>query len=214
MMDKRILIAEDDAVSCKVLEATLAKWNYTVQVTRNGAEAWRAMQQPDAPVLAVLDWMMPEVDGVEVCRRVRSLARSPSPYLVLLTAKGRKEDIVTALEAGADDYLTKPFDRAELQARLQVGERILALQTELAARVTELEEALSKVKVLQGLLPICCYCKKIRGDHNYWEQVENYIGAHADVKFSHGVCPDCYNAVLKPQLEELKKKRGELTPAL
>mgnify|MGYP003337041845 CR=1 FL=1 len=113
-MDKRILIAEDDAVSCKVLETTLAKWNYQVTVTRNGAEAWAAAQTPDAPLLFVLDWMMPEIDGVEVCRRIRSLNRSPSPYLILLTAKGRKEDVVTALEAGADDYLTKPFDRGEI----------------------------------------------------------------------------------------------------
>lgn len=213
-MSKPILIAEDDPVSCKVLEATLARWGYTVLVTRDGEQAWAAMQAADAPSLAVLDWMMPGLDGVEVCRRVRELKRSPSPYVMLLTAKHRKEDIVTALEAGADDYLTKPFDRAELRARLQVGERILQLQSELAARVRELQDALANIKVLQGLLPICCYCKKIRSDENYWEQVESYIGSHADVQFSHGVCPDCYEKIIRPQIEELRRQQSASSAAL
>jgi len=205
----KILIAEDDAISCRVLETTLRKWNYDVVVTRDGAAAWEVFQQPDAPALAVLDWMMPELDGVEVCRRVRTLPRTPTPYIILLTAKGRKEDVVEGLNAGADDYLTKPFDRAELQARLNVGERILKLQSELATRVTELQEALARVKQLQGMLPICCYCKKIRDDQNYWTQVESYISAHSGAQFSHGVCPDCYDSVLKPQLDDLKRRREQ-----
>jgi sigma-B regulation protein RsbU (phosphoserine phosphatase) len=206
---KRILIAEDDAVSCKVLEATLTKWGYEVVVTRDGEQAWKVLQNDDAPPIAILDWMMPGTDGVEVCRRVRMLPRTPAPYVILLTAKGTKEDIVTGLEAGADDYLIKPFDRAELRARLNVGVRVLGLQHDLAQRIAELQEAIAKVKLLQGMLPICCYCKKIRDDQNYWQGVENYIAEHAEVQFSHGVCPDCYDRVLKPQLEELKKQRAD-----
>src|SRR5439155_4831059 len=105
--------------------------------------------------------------------------------------------IVTGLQAGADDYITKPFDRGELQARLQVGRRIVELQKGLADRVRELEAALSRVRQLQGLLPICAWCKKIRDDQNYWHQVETYIGSHSDARFSHGICPDCLKTVME-----------------
>lgn len=203
----RILIAEDDAVSRRVLEATLAKWGYEVVVTTDGLQALEALTHPDAPSLAVLDWMMPGLDGSEVCRRVRQTGGDRLLYLILLTAKGRKEDIVEGLTAGADDYVVKPFDRAELKARLNVGERILRLQAELATRVKELELALSKVKLLQGLLPICCYCKKIRDDQNYWRQVEAYIVSHSEAQFTHAICPDCREKVIEPELERLKIER-------
>ena len=125
-------------------------------------------------------------------------------YIILLTAKGRKEDIVQGLTAGADDYIIKPFDRSELKARINAGERILRLQAELAARVKELELALTNVKLLQGLLPICCYCKKIRNDQNYWQQVDTYIADHSEAQFTHGICPECREKIVKPELERLK----------
>lgn len=203
----RILIAEDDAVSRRVLEATLTKWGYEVVVTTDGQQALEALKHPDAPSLAVLDWMMPGLDGSEVCRRVRQSGGDRLLYLILLTAKGRKEDIVEGLTAGADDYVVKPFDRAELKARLNVGERILRLQAELATRVKELELALSKVKLLQGLLPICCYCKKIRDDQNYWRQVEAYVTTHSEAQFTHAICPDCRENIIEPELERLKAER-------
>ena len=195
------MIAEDDAVSRRVLEATLVKWGYEVVVTTDGQQALEALTHPEAPSLAVLDWMMPGLDGSEVCRRVRQTVGDRLLYLILLTAKGRKEDIVEGLTAGADDYVVKPFDRAELKARINVGERILRLQAELATRVKELELALSKVKLLQGLLPICCYCKRIRDDQNYWRQVEVYIAEHTAAQFSHGICPACYEKVMRPDLQ-------------
>lgn len=136
----RILVAEDDPVSLRALEATLVKWGHEVVVARCGAEAFRLMQQSDAPPLAILDWMMPEMDGVEICRRVRRAALPT--YIILLTAKSGKDDEITGLEAGADDYLTKPFDRSELRARLQAGTRIVELQNRLAERVRELEAAI------------------------------------------------------------------------
>lgn len=129
----RVLIAEDDPVSRRVLQAHLTKWNYEVVVTRDGQEAWDALQAADCPNLAILDWMMPSMDGVEVVRQLRAKATSSYVYVLLLTAKGQKEDIVAGLEAGADDYLTKPFDAQELQARLRTGRRILDLQSELLA---------------------------------------------------------------------------------
>jgi phosphoserine phosphatase RsbU/P len=202
-----ILIAEDDPVSRRVLEATLARFGHQVVVATNGAEAWAVLQSDDAPSLAILDWMMPELDGVEICRRLRSIPKATSPYLILLTAKAGKENVVAGLDAGANDYLTKPFDREELRARVQVGAQVLELQKNLAGRINELEEALAKVKQLQSLLPICSYCKKIRDEQNYWQRVDSYITEHANVQFSHGICPDCYLEVVQPQLQLAKAER-------
>jgi len=200
----RVLIAEDDAVSRCLLEATLTKWGYEVVTTTDGLQALEVLSQPDAPSLAILDWMMPGLDGAQVCLKARAAAGERLLYLILLTAKGRKEDIVEGLTAGADDYVVKPFDRPELKARMNAGERILRLQAELAARVKELELALANVKLLQGLLPICCYCKKIRNDQNYWQQVDSYVADHSEAQFTHGICPDCRDHIVKPELERLK----------
>ena len=199
----RVLIAEDDAVSRHLLEATLHKWGYEVVVTTDGLEALEVLRRPDAPSLAILDWMMPGMDGAEVCLRARELSAGRLLYIILLTAKGRKEDVVEGLTAGADDYIIKPFDRSEMKARMNAGERILRLQAELGARVKELELALANVKLLQGLLPICCYCKKIRNDQNYWQQVDTYIADHSEAQFTHGICPECRDKIVRPELERL-----------
>jgi DNA-binding response OmpR family regulator len=187
----KILIADDEPVSRRMLQATMAKWGYEVTVCEDGEQAWQALQDSTPHALAVLDWLMPGIDGAEICRKVRSTPSLRSIYVILLTSRGNKQDIIGGLEAGADDYITKPFDPDELRARVRVGLRVAKLQTTLADRVRDLESALSRVHQLQGLLPICCYCKKIRDDGNYWHQVESYVSQHADVRFSHGVCPDC-----------------------
>jgi CheY-like chemotaxis protein len=194
------LIAEDDLVSRRALEVTLGKWGHEVHAVVDGAAAWDALQCDNAPKMAIIDWMMPKMDGVEVCRRVRAEPRSEATYIILLTAKGTREDLIAGLDGGADDYLIKPFNRQELKARVQVGIRVVNLQTRLAERVKELEVALSRVKQLQGLLPICSYCKKIRNDGNYWQQIDAYFADHSDAQFSHGICPACYEAVVQPQL--------------
>lgn len=208
----RVLIAEDDPISCRLLEATLARWGYRVEVTRDGVEAWEALQGVQAPSLAILDWMMPGLDGVEVCRRVRAVSRPMPTYLILLTGMGRREDVVMGLEAGADDYVVKPFDREELRARVQVGVRVVTLQQDLAERVQALEDALARVKQLQGLLPICAYCKKIRNDRNYWQQVESYIIEHSAAQFTHGIFPDCYQNIVRPELEKLRRQQTGAPP--
>ena len=205
----KVLIAEDDTISRRLLEATLMRWGYEVVVASDGVEAWEALQGDDAPLLAILDWMMPGMDGLELCRRIRKMPSSTPPYLMLLTAKGRREDLVTGLEAGANDYVAKPFNREELRARVQVGVRMVELQQSLADRVKALEEALARVKQLQGLLPICSYCKKIRDDQNYWQQVESYIAEHSQAQFSHSICPDCYERLVKPELDQLRRQQRQ-----
>lgn len=203
----RILIAEDDMISRRLLEATLKRWKYEVEVTEDGAAALAALAADNAPRLAILDWMMPELDGPEICRRVRALPARVPAYIVLLTAKDAKTDIVGGLDAGADDYVVKPFDMEELRARLHVGERVISLQDKLAAKIGELERALSQVKDLSGMLPICSYCKKIRDDQNYWQAVETYISDHSAARFSHGICPECIHTIVEPQLAQLEAEK-------
>jgi phosphoserine phosphatase RsbU/P len=147
----KILIAEDDRASRLVLEAILKKGGYEVIGASNGKEAWQVMQGENPPLLAIVDWMMPEMHGVEFCRKVREYAALSSTYIILLTGKRQKEDFVAGLESGADDFIRKPFDREELLARLRAAERIIRLQSSLATQVMELNQALSKIKALEEI---------------------------------------------------------------
>jgi len=191
----RVLVADDEPMGVLMLSRSLERWGLEVVVARDGEEAWR-MIQDGGIAMAILDWMMPGADGPEVCRRIRKDERYAHMHLILLTARNSRADVVAGLDAGADDYLIKPFDPEELRARVHVGIRVLTLQDRLAERVAELQEALTNVKQLSGLLPICSYCKRIRGDENYWERVESYLTEHTDAKFSHGICPECYDTVM------------------
>jgi DNA-binding response OmpR family regulator len=206
----KILVAEDQAVSRHILAANLHKWGYDVTAVEDGTRAWEVLQGEEAPQLAILDWLMPGMDGIEICRQLRQRPQTRPIYLILLTARRGQEDKIHGLQAGADDYITKPFNGEELRARVQVGIRVLELQGALAQRVRELEEALSSVKTLQGLLPICSYCKKIRDDQNYWQQVEGYISDHSEAQFSHGICPDCYVRFVQPELDRLHSQTGKI----
>jgi DNA-binding response OmpR family regulator len=191
----RALVADDDRTTAALLRHTLERQGLEVVVVHDGAEAWAAIQRDPDIGLAVLDWNMPGLDGPEVCRRIRADATRAHLHVLLLTGREGRADVVIGLDAGADDYLSKPFDPEVFRARVDVGLRVLKLKERLAERVAELEVALSKVKQLRGLLPICSYCKHVRSDGNYWEQVEQYISAHSDMQFSHGICPACYDKV-------------------
>jgi DNA-binding response OmpR family regulator len=190
-----ILIADDDLTSRTMLEGILKKEGHVVTATVNGLEAWRALQQPAAPPLLILDWMMPEMDGPEVVRLVRAQPTDRPPYIIMLTSRSDKADIIAGLAAGADDYLAKPFDPGELHARVDVGRRLLETQANLSAKVEELRQALDQIKTLRGILPICANCKKVRDDQGYWDQVESYISRHSEASFSHGICPDCIKKI-------------------
>jgi len=187
----KVLLAEDEAVSRRLMEIHLDKWGFKVVGARDGAEAWVQLQQQPDIEMAVLDWMMPEVDGVDLIHRIRTELPGRSLYVIVCTARAAVEDLVTALDAGADDYVTKPFRQEELRARLRVGVRTVALERALRRKIADLDAALRHVRTLQGLVPICMHCKKIRNEEDIWERLEVYLEEHADVEFSHGLCDEC-----------------------
>jgi phosphoserine phosphatase RsbU/P len=191
----RVLIADDDRVGLTVLRRAVERLGHDVVVAADGADAWQRLNADEDIAIAILDWMMPRLTGIEVCERIRRDEARSHLYVIMLTARTGRADVVTAIEAGADDYLTKPFDHDELRVRLTAGVRIVTLQQRLSARVVELQHALSQVTQLSGLLPICSYCKRIRNDDNYWEQIETYLAQHSEAEFSHGICPGCLERV-------------------
>lgn len=202
----RILIADDDAVTSRILEATLVRLGWEVIAVRDGAAAWTTLQTlrgEDLPQLVVLDWMMPGIDGIEICRRLRASPGFELIYVMLLTSREGKEDLAVGLDAGANDYMTKPFDPVELEARVRVGERVVKLQSALAARVSELEDALSLVRRLEGLLPICAWCKMVRNETNYWEPLDSYLTAHSHVSLTHGICPNCVGRMMNEPVKAM-----------
>jgi phosphoserine phosphatase RsbU/P len=191
-----VLIADDDKLTLNVLNDTLTRAGYDVLTATDGEQAWKKLQQSNAS-LAVLDWIMPGMEGPEICQRAAKEPKMANRYFILLTGKSKTEDLVAGLQSGASDYLRKPFDEAELLARVEVGVRFIELQRKLAERVEEMEKALATVRRLEGLLPICSYCKRIRNEQDYWERVDNYISQHANVRFSHNICPECYEKHVK-----------------
>jgi sigma-B regulation protein RsbU (phosphoserine phosphatase) len=207
----RILVADDEAVTRKILTHTLERWKFEVITAVDGESAWTVLSD-GTPTIAILDWMMPKIAGPALCRRLRDEHATSHVYVLLLTARGSRDDLVAGLDAGADDYIVKPFDPDELKARVNVGVRVLGLQQKLAEQVSELQDALSKVRQLSGMLPICSYCKRIRSDQDYWEHIESYIGQHSDTQFSHGICPSCMDRAMNdfevPDADRPKLKPG------
>jgi len=181
-----ILIAEDDAVARLTLSAVLKGFGYDVTVAEQGAEAWADLQLGHFPIV-ISDWEMPDVSGPELCRRIRARSDARYTYFILVTATGGKQRYLEGMEAGADDFITKPVDMEELRARLKGAERMLGLR--------------HHVQQLEGLLPICAYCKRIRGGTEEWESIERYVEERSEAQFSHGYCPDCYEKHVRPQIE-------------
>lgn len=203
----RVLIAEDDPVSRRVLEDAVSAAGHEVTLAFDGLAAWERMQGESFD-LVISDWVMPKMDGLELCRLVRAREAAPFCHVMLLTARSATEDIVEGIMAGANDFVTKPFDRAVLTARLHAAERVIDLERSLAARVTELEAALHEVATLRKLLPICMYCKSIRNDEEAWADLEEYFHEHAQTDFTHSICPTCYEGRIQPMLDDLKEERG------
>ena len=198
----KILVAEDDAMTRLALTKNIEKWGYHVVAVDDGQKAFDLLNEKDAPRLAILDWIMPEMEGIEICRELGRRTDSPLVYTILLTIKKEKDDIVQALDCGAHDFLSKPVHVGELRSRVAVGVRLLEAEDkivnytrEIEAKKNELENALAEIKTLRGFIPICSNCKKIRDDEGYWQQIELYIQARSDAEFSHGICPDCMRAL-------------------
>lgn len=201
-----ILIAEDDITSRLILESIIEKWSFDVISVDNGVAAWEILQRKNFPPIALLDWEMPGIDGPELCRRIKLLDRENPLYTILLTGRVSKEDIVTGLQAGADDYITKPFDNNELLARINVAKRLVKTQILLNKKVRELESALEHVKTLQGIIPICMHCHSIRNDNAAWNKLEIYIEQHSDAQFSHSICPACIVKYYPEYVEKIAQK--------
>lgn len=186
-----ILIAEDEHSSQRILKTTVKKWGFIPVTTGNGKEAWDILKSAGAPDIALLGWDIPGISGIEVCRNIKAMKKDMPTYVIMLTARDSKNDIVMGLEAGADDYMTKPYYSTELLARINVAIRLINIQMVLARKIQEREEALDKLKKLKGLISICSYCKSIRKKDNNWERIEVFIESKSDLRFSHGICPDC-----------------------
>jgi phosphoserine phosphatase RsbU/P len=198
----KVLLVEDDRFSRKVLQAMLERFQCEVTAVDCGTEALREFVR-NKPDLVLTDWLMPGLDGLSLCRRIREYEDDDYTFVVMVSAKNRKEDVLEAMEAGVDDFLAKPFHREELRLRLRNAERLLNLQRSLAKRITELEDATAHVERLQGFLPICAYCKKVRNDGDFWQQIEHYIAERAEqLFFSHSICPSCYEEHVKPMVEQ------------
>jgi len=186
-----ILVAEDDPISRKLLTTILEQLGFKVEAHEDGEAAWAAFEK--APkTLVVTDWLMPKMDGLALTRKIRARNAEEYTYIILLTANSQSvENYYAAMEAGVDDFLEKPMDREKLWSRLRVAERILSYT--------------KRIGRLESMLPICSYCKKIRDSKDYWEQVEEYMTQNTGITFSHSICPDCYDKVIKPQLKSMSK---------
>ncbi len=189
----KVLIAEDDEASRTILSRQLLQMGYSVVEAEDGARAWEAYQR-EQPALVITDWIMPEMSGPELCRRIRSVKRSDYTYIIILTALEKTRAYVEGMSSGADDFIVKPADTAELAVRLGVATRILSLQRQM--------------RHLEELLPICPRCKRIHAGGEKWEPVELYITQRSEAKFSHGICPECYASIVEPQLAEIKRRKG------
>ncbi len=208
----KVMIVDDDPTTRQFLQTLVSRSGHEVLLASDGAEAIElaARNRPD---IILADWMMPRISGVELCAHFRSAGPGqPYTFIILLTARDDSEDVVEGLNAGADDYIIKPFNAAELLARIRTGERIVRLETILRRRNEELEQSLLTIRRLKGLLPICMFCKRVRNDQDYWQQLETYIHEQTGTDFSHGVCPEClkkhYPDSYRALQEERKKKRG------
>jgi CheY-like chemotaxis protein len=203
---QRILVAEDHDSARKALGSLLEWRGFAVSTVADGNAALKLLTSDDAPSIALLDWEMPGMTGIDICRAVRGNPAERYLYLIVITAREGDEGIAEAMAAGADDFIRKPFGVPEVIARVRNGQRTLKLERSLAARITELEQALEEGRQLKRLmLPICAYCKKVRDDSDYWQEIESYIHEHTGTDFTHGVCPACMERVQREEFGKLPR---------
>ncbi|MDJ0522084.1 MAG: response regulator [Planctomycetota bacterium] len=202
----RILIADDQVIARRILEEAVGDLGHEVTVVCDGREAWDQLTATRYDVV-ISDWVMPRIDGIELCRRIRGRKGEPFTYVMLVSARNSTEDVVKGIMAGANDFMTKPIERAELRARLHAAQRAVDLERSLASRLIDLERALEEVAQLRSLLPICMYCKSIRNDQQAWDDIEEYLHRHANAECTHSICPDCYEQHVQPMLDEMHRSK-------
>ncbi|GHC08452.1 response regulator [Cerasicoccus arenae] len=189
-----VLIAEDDLISQNLLKTNLQQMGYQVAVASDGEEAWRIYDTCPTRIV-VSDWLMPCLDGLGLLERIRERKNADYTYFIMLTANvGDDQNYVKAMDAGVDDFLSKPLDRSQLKMRLRVAERIL--------------QSTSRIKSLENILTICTYTKKVNFPEEGWQTIEEFIQRHLGLQVSHGIAPDYYERVIKPQLEELREENN------
>ncbi len=188
----KILIAEDEFTTRMMVQVCLENWGYRVESVTNGEEAWAKLQKVDTPHIAILDWEMPVLDGLEVCRRVKEMDVENPPYVILLTSRDSKMDIIRGFDAGADDYMTKPFNDNELRARTRVAERLVRTQASLSESVTELRAALNQLEMLESGVKVCRACQEIYNKYDgRWQSFDEVLQNGDDPQFVIGTCPRC-----------------------
>jgi phosphoserine phosphatase RsbU/P len=184
----KILALEDQKVAAMLLSALLKAMGHEVEMVADGASAWSKLVEGGHRVV-VSDWHMTGLDGLDLCRMIRKRGGDYVYFILISSQKITPENRRLAIDAGVDDFLMKPVDPEELGMRLHVAARIIGLATQ--------------VKQLEAIIPICCYCKKIRDDHKFWNDIESYLAQQSGAQLSHGVCPDCHERVIVPQLQAL-----------
>jgi DNA-binding response OmpR family regulator len=190
-MKIEILIAENDKTIQITLKSLCKSWNYNVIITDNGNDAWGILQELNTPHIAIIDRIIPGMNGIDICKEIRNMKTNVPKYIILFSTLNSKKHIIEGFEAGADDYIARPFLSDELRLRIKAGERIVKLQTSLTDNINRLEDALTHIKTLQGILPVCCICHRIRNDQESWQRIEKYLGEHTNIQLSHTFCPDC-----------------------
>jgi DNA-binding response OmpR family regulator len=188
----RILVAEDDVFSRTLLGATLKRLGHDPVVVADGQEAIETYRSTHFP-LVISDWVMPRVDGLELCNLIREERRQNYTYIMLLTVLEGTQNLLEGLKAGADDFITKPFNEDLLVARIMVSERIVNVQ--------------NVNRAFAQLIPICSYCKKVRNDSDYWQRLDEFLLDQPDLQLSHGICPACYENTVRPELDRIRVER-------
>ncbi|MDO9578597.1 MAG: response regulator [Candidatus Cloacimonadales bacterium] len=204
----KILIVDDEPINVMIANKILQKNGYDTCTAKNGQEALDTIFSEPVDLI-LLDIMMPEMNGFEVCSKLQANDATKNIPVIFLTAVTDKESIVKGFDAGGKDYLTKPFNTPELLARVKAHAELKLARDKQQHLIEELRKALSEIKTLSGLLPICSHCKKIRDDSGYWQGVEHYIAARSNTQFSHGICPDCMRQFYPKVAEKILKKQAE-----
>lgn len=198
----KVHIVEDDKTTRRLLENVTSVLGYDLVSYEDGQQAWDAFQI-NRPEIVISDWMLPGKDGLELCRGLRTSMKEHYTYFMLVTAQQRsRPNLELAIDAGVDDFLKKPISSEEIWNRLRVAERILNFT--------------HQVRRLESLIPICCYCKKVRHDGDLWEQIEQYVNERTGADFTHSICPKCMDTHVRPQMESYKKsladRKNSVTP--